>query len=305
MRIAALPHYVARVSGQDHAGFELVTVQSGARSLRSREFGETFHPVVGPMAEAVELHVRQQRLVERAAETPEPFVIWDVGLGAAANAVAVLEAFHGRRHASVILHSFDHTTAPLAFALQHAAELGYLVPHTDAAEGLLAEGFWNAGALHWQLHVGDFRQRMSTAPPPHAILYDPYSPQSNPTLWTLEHFSAMRVRLGAGVPCLLTNYTRSTAVRVTLLLAGFYVGRGGATGEKEETTIASNELGLLDLPLDRRWIERVHRSTRSAPLRAENSVAKRISEEDWSRLAAHPQFSAGIFPARLSGVRRT
>jgi tRNA U34 5-methylaminomethyl-2-thiouridine-forming methyltransferase MnmC len=298
LRIAGTPLYVACVSGQDHAGFELVTVQSGARSLRSREFGETFHPVVGPMAEAVELHVRQQRLIKRAAEAREPFIIWDVGLGAAANAVAVLEAFRGRAHSPVILHSFDHTTAPLAFALQHAAELGYLTPHTDAAEALLAEGLWTAGALHWQLHAGDFRQCMSAAPPPHAILYDPYSPQSNPTLWTLEHFSAMRAHLRVGVPCLLTNYTRSTAVRVTLLLAGFFVGRGGATGEKEETTVASTELGLLDNPLDRRWIERVHRSTRSAPLRAENNAAKRISEEDWSRLAAHPQFSSGTFPSR-------
>ena len=74
-------------------------MQSGARSLRSREFGETFHPVVGPMAEARALHVAQQRLVARAGETRGPFVIWDVGLGfrqrilaLAQNEVGTLEA---------------------------------------------------------------------------------------------------------------------------------------------------------------------------------------------------------------------
>ena len=126
-------------SGKDQAGFELVTVQTGVRSLRSREFGETFHPVVGPMIEAVALHVRQQRLVERAALTSGSFVIWDVGLGAAANAIAVLEAFQtAQPPARVELHSFDHTTAPLAFAFEHALELGYLAPpHGGAAAPLL------------------------------------------------------------------------------------------------------------------------------------------------------------------------
>ena len=59
-------------------------------SLRSLLHGETFHPVVGPMAEARELHVGQSRLVERARETGR-LVVWDVGLGAAANAIALTD----------------------------------------------------------------------------------------------------------------------------------------------------------------------------------------------------------------------
>jgi tRNA U34 5-methylaminomethyl-2-thiouridine-forming methyltransferase MnmC len=286
-----MPHYVPRVPGKDRAGFELVTVQSGARSLRSREFGETFHPVIGPMAEAVALHVRQQRLVERAMETVGPFVIWDVGLGAAANAVAVLEAFAEQANTGlrVELHSFDHTTAPLAFALAHADALGYLAPHVGAAAALLQNGAWHSRDFAWRLHAGDFREQMCAAPAPHAILYDPYSPQSNPALWTLEHFSQLHARLDPAKPCLLTNYTRSTAVRVTLLLAGFFVGHGHATGEKDQTTIASNALDLLTDPLDHRWLERVRRSTRAAPLRVVAAPGP-INAEDFRALAAHPQF---------------
>src|SRR4030095_5556282 len=107
--------------------FLLVTVASGARSLRSLEHGETFHPVVGPMAEARGLHVAQSRLAERARTHTGNFVVWDVGLGAGANAVAVLEALFSRR-GRVELHSFDCTLAPLQFASQHAEELGYLAP---------------------------------------------------------------------------------------------------------------------------------------------------------------------------------
>lgn len=270
------------------AEFQIVTVQSGDRSVRSLEFGETFHPVIGPMAEARALHVRGQRLVERAAATAGDFIVWDVGLGAAANAVAVLESCADR---CVEIHSFDRTNAPLTFALQHADDLEYLVPFRAEIGALLATGFARAGEVAWHFHAGDFSETMRRAdiPAPHAVLYDPYSPGTNADMWTLEHFAGLHARLDPARPCLLTNYTRSTAVRVTLLLAGFFVGCGHATGEKDQTTIAANAPGLLEEPLPVEWLERVARSTRGAPLRF-GKAGSRIAADDLERLRAHPQF---------------
>lgn len=266
--------------------FELVTVASGARSLRCQVHGETFHPVIGPVAEALALHVEGQRLIQRAAATEGPFVVWDVGLGAAANALTALDALRASRQ--VELHSFDSTTEPLAFALEHAEALGYLAPHRETVGRLLADGQAVEGGVTWTIHRGDFREQLDVAPAPHAILYDPYSPKANPELWNLAHFTALAARLNPARPCLLSNYTRSTAVRVTLLLAGFYVGRGGATGEKDETTLAANDPALLAAPFDRDWLQRVRRSTKGAPLRG--GPGGPISEEDWAALLAHPQF---------------
>ena len=138
--------------------FQLVTVASGARSLRSLEHGETFHPVVGPMAEARDLHVAQQRMVERAHRNGDrPFIVWDVGLGAAANSMAIVEAFAGA-DVAVELHSFDRTVAPLEFALNHATELGYFGPHQATVAALLRNGAVNIGGISWRLHVADFRK---------------------------------------------------------------------------------------------------------------------------------------------------
>ena len=278
---------------KDPTAFEIVTVQAGVRSLRSRGCGETFHPVVGPMTEAVGLHVRQQRLVERAVATAGRFVIWDVGLGAAANAIAAIEAFSGREESEnpVELHSFDVTDAALRFALSHAEDLVYPVPHVGAGESLLEKGEAQIGNVHWKFHPGDFHATMALAPAPHAILYDPYSPQTNPGMWTLEHFTKLRAQLAADAPCFLTNYTRSTAVRVTLLLAGFFVGSGHATGEKDQTTIASNDLSLLEEPLDAAWLKRVQRSTNGAPLHTGIARPCPITPEDWQKLLSHPQFA--------------
>ena len=276
--------------------FEIVTVESGAKSLRSLEFGQTFHPVTGPMAEAVALHVVQQRLASRVAACEKPFVIWDVGFGAAANTIAAIDALAdcGRE---VRIHSFDKTSAPIEFALLHADALGYIAAHEKSLRELLSEGgtlIQQANTrIEWRLHRGDFcgQVQLDAWEAPHAIFYDPYSPSANPGMWTLEHFSKLRIHLHADASCLWTNYTRSTAVRATLLLAGFFVGHGCTTGEKEETTVASNDSRLIERPLDSRWLGRVARSTNAAPLHDGNFSPEKISAEDFRRLQAHPQFS--------------
>ena len=89
----------------------------------------------------------------------------------------------------------------------------------------------------------------------------------------------------------MPTYSRSTILRVTLLLAGFYVGVGHATGEKTETTIAANTLTLLDEPLDRRWLDRARRSHSAEPMREPVYQIAPLSEESWERLRAHPQFA--------------
>jgi hypothetical protein len=245
------------------------------------------------MAEARGLHVAQSRILERAGECARPLAVWDVGLGAGANAIAVLEVMSGAGAgggARVELHSFDCTPEPLEFALHHAEELGYLPPWRGAVESLLATGKVSVGNVEWHFHRGDFRESVRhphaiPAPAPDAILYDPYSPEANPGMWSLEHFTRLHGCLDAARPCTLTSYSRSTAVRVTLMLAGFCVGRGGATGEKDQTTIAATHLGLLEHALGVEWLGRVGRSTRGAPLR-EGTSGGPISPEDLAMLRA-------------------
>jgi hypothetical protein len=80
--------------------------------------------------------------------------------------------------------------------------------------------------------------------------------------------------------------------RTTLLLAGWFVGAGHATGEKEETTIASTRLDLLAEPLPAAWLERVRRSTSAEPLEQAEYRQAPLSAPNWERLNRHPQFAA-------------
>src|SRR6266513_1080483 len=93
-------------------GYRIVRLANGVHSVRSLAHRETFHPVIGPAAEAEALYLKQLRLVDRFRNHTGEFVIWDVGLGAAANALTVLRGLRDVR-GLIRLISFDHTLEPL------------------------------------------------------------------------------------------------------------------------------------------------------------------------------------------------
>jgi tRNA U34 5-methylaminomethyl-2-thiouridine-forming methyltransferase MnmC len=279
-------------------GYQLVQLKNGTWSVRSVAEGETFHPVIGPVAEAEALYVRQLRLTERFATAAGEFVIWDVGLGAAANvltALRALAAIPGRLR----VVSFDHTVEPLRFALAGAEQLGFVCGFEAPIAELLATGTaqFRHGAMEvlWETRLGDFPTRLAepaaqTWPRPGAILFDAYSPARNPAMWTLPLFRRLR-ELAEPSECTLATYSRATMLRTTLLLAGWYVGAGHATGEKEETTLAATRLELLTEPLAANWLERVRRSTSAEPLERADYRQAPLSAAAWEALLKHAQFA--------------
>jgi tRNA U34 5-methylaminomethyl-2-thiouridine-forming methyltransferase MnmC len=280
------------------SGYKLVKLASGVHSVHSLAHQETFHPVIGPVAEAEALYVRQLGLAERLQHHTGEFVIWDVGLGAAANALTVLRQTT-EICASIRLVSFDNTLEPLEFALEHRDSLGYLGGFEEQLKQLLREkqvSFANGKqSVNWNIHLADFptliaSREANTLPKPHAIMFDAFSPAKNPAMWTETLFANVFKLLDPKRPCALPTYSRSTMLRVTLLLAGFFVGVGHATGEKEETTIAANTLDLITEPLDSEWLQRAHRSGSAEPMWEPIYRQAKLSVETWEKLRRHPQF---------------
>jgi hypothetical protein len=299
--------------------YQLVQLASGAWTLFSSAYGEKMHPGLGPQAEAELLYVRQLKIRERLENHSGEFVIWDVGLGAAANAIAALRATRDIPGQLRII-SFDNTCEPLEFARQNAGALGYLAGYEQQIGELLRlkrVEFENGKLkVNWEFHLGDFpaflsnsRRRASAPssgevslsqltlaatksrlPVPHAIFYDAFSPAKNPAMWTQPLFENLFRTLDPARPCALTSYSRSTLIRATLLLAGFFVGTGHATGLKEETTIAANRLDLIVEPLNARWLQRALRSHSADPLREPVYSRAPLSPATAEKLRRHPQF---------------
>ncbi len=278
--------------------YSLVRLANGTTSIRSVAEGETFHPVIGPVAEAEALYVRQLRLPERVAAAGDAgFVLWDVGLGSAANVTTALRHLEAQA-GEVRIVSFDHTLEPLRFARTHAAELGYPVGFEEAIDALLEHRSvrFRRGNLtvHWEVHVADFPTLLAgdtVLPAPDALFYDAFSPARNAVMWTLPLFRRIHARLDPDRPCALATYSRATLLRVTLLQAGFWVGAGEATGEKEETTLAANTPSLVGRPLDAVWLARAGRSTSAEPLMEPVYRQTPLTQSSRASLEAHPQFA--------------
>ena len=109
-------------------------------------------------------------------------------------------------------------------------------------------------------------------------------------MWSVETFKKLRLKCrdesdeGGTVIC---TYSQATPVRVALLLAGFFVGAGPATGLKEETTQASTDFAALDQPLGADWLRRWSRSRAQAPY---GNIPHDVSDlGEW--LGRHSQFA--------------
>lgn len=223
------------------------------------------HPVVGPLVESERLYVGPSRLRARLG-AGKPLVLLDVGLGAASNAIAAwkLSAQLGGR---LDIISFDQSLQALRIALEHAAEFGFAGESLEAARALLARGEHDAGHTRWRFVQGSLPETMLTLPEGAAdvVFWDPFSPRSNPALWTMGAFRALRRVCGAGAT--VHTYSGATSTRSAMILGGFAVGIGVPTGDKKFATVGAVDVADVPAPLDDRWLERVARS--SAPFPAD------------------------------------
>jgi len=290
------------ISERSEDAFEAIQLASGTWTLRALAEGETFHPVLGAVRESRELYLEQLSLGQRWQQPDlDPLVIWDVGLGAAGNAVAVIRAWQEGAERDVELLSFDRHDHALRFALEfQKQEAGAFAELTGFDwEKILAgrgvEFLQGQRRLRWFWYLQDFPEllagdKASALPPPEVVFYDVYSPAKCWSMWGLEHWKRMRAVCGQR-DCEIVFHSRSTALRVTLLLAGFYVGRGVAVAEKEETTVAATRGQLLKRPLNADWLQRVQRSTAARPFTGESYEQGRISPGDFAQMAGHSQFA--------------
>jgi queuine tRNA-ribosyltransferase len=266
--------------------FEIVATASGAPSMRDAEAGEVMHPVIGAAVESERLYVAQSRLVARLLEPGDaPLVLFDVGLGAAGNALAALRAARaappGRRPLTVVSFERELGALELAASDQGAAALAWTPDDAAAARALLRDERHEEPGISWRLGLGDALERLDAEPLRADLVYwDPFSSKVNGALWTVAAFSRLAARCAPGAA--LFTYSTATATRSALLLAGFAVGHGDASGPKEETTAAALPPALPARPLDARWLARLGRSSAPFPADAPGDALARIS--------ASPQF---------------
>lgn len=269
---------------------DLIVFDNQSTSLRHLATGEAMHSSIGAWAEANILYVEQSGLAKRLAGAEcGPLVLYDIGMGVAANAVAALECRKavGPTARPLRIVSFENDLTGLSLALEHLPQFSYLAPWAEILKELLQTRRWRSpdGKVDWTLVEGDFLARPILAPGPEVIFYDFYSPKSSPELWTEASFGKLIQAARDMKRCDLYTYSASTSARVALLLSGFFVGKGLTTNAKSETTVASLRLKDLAHPLAESFLKKLRRSDRITPAGCALS-----REEILDRVLRHPQF---------------
>ena len=231
--------------------YEVHRAWEGFASVRQVSSGEIMHSRTSPMEEAQRLYVEQANLAARMREAGEPLVLWDVGLGAAANAMAAIHCYEEAAAAGPVrglrIISFENDLDSLRLAFDHRADFPYL--RHEAPDAILTTGRWQSRTcpeLSWSLILGDFPGTISAVTsPPDLIFYDMFSTKTSTQLWSFRTFRSL-FDACAGHGAELFTYTCSTANRAAMLAAGFHVARGRSAGAKIETTIALTPAAARD-----------------------------------------------------------
>jgi queuine tRNA-ribosyltransferase len=259
---------------------------AGFSSIQQKSSGEIMHSVNRPDDEARELYAAVLDPEARVAAglIPDKFVLWDVGLGAAHNAMAALRKLeeiyeaHPELPPTEII-SFEVDLDPLKLALLHPRRFHHI--RHGAPHEILEKNFWVSanGKISWTLKRGDFFQHFEEAAAPHWVFFDPFSLKTNTQFWDIQTFEKLAKKF-LHPHTMMATYSASTSVRSQLLAAGFWVLKGPATGPKSESTQAIRHPHRELLPkaslLDESWLDRWSRSDQKS---FEEQVLK------------HPQFS--------------
>ena len=125
------------------------------------------------------------------------------------------------------------------------------------------------------------------------IFYDPFSSKTDTALWQANVFARIH-RQCLPKPAELYTYSASTAVRVALLLAGFFVAEGVGTGPKATTTVAFSRIDDGSTApegtrlLGAEWLARWRHSGSKYPPGLDETQKGEVARS----IESHPQFAA-------------
>ncbi len=215
----------------------------GSFTAYSKEYNEHYHSIKdGALHESLTKHVYP---AFHNLQNTDTIDILDICFGLGFNTLATI--YYHQKNAltskvniyspeldASLIKSLINFTYPKEFAsLQHIIK------------ELLRDGIYDDETLHIELFLGDAREYIRSFENKFDIVYqDAFSPKTNPILWTLEYFDAIKKAMkNEGI---LTTYSVSLATRLALYENGFNVYIHKAEGCRNSTLASMIELKDLE-----------------------------------------------------------
>lgn len=231
--------------------YKVVLTSDQSPTLWSEAFDENCHSVAGAKQETQYIYIEGCELLEKSKKGS--INILEVGFGAGQGLKETYEFFKMKApHCQVHYYSLELDEGLIPWAFENL--IHFPMPQN---KGSFFQG--KVDQFEYSILIGDARKVVPNFPLPkvNAIFQDAFSPDKNPTLWTIEWFELLKSISAADV--ILTTYSASSKVKKGLFEAGWSVSeRLGFSGKRG--SIKADLSGKMDS----RIIEKLERSPAQA-----------------------------------------
>ena len=230
--------------------------KDGSSTLFSKDFDQFYHNPNGAISESRHVFFEQSGLIKNLKQSDGPISIFEMGFGTGLNFFLLLEYLNTLKCNSSI-HFYSIEAFPISpdlvekinysefLEVKNGKEIINQV-FTDLDPGWNKFEFPQYPNIEVSLFVGFFDDLI---PPKQQIdfyFHDPFSPEVNPELWSVQTFE--KLRSFANTDAVLSTYCAASSARAAMAKAGWLISRTkGALGKREMTVALLNEKKLIHL----------------------------------------------------------
>lgn len=254
----------------NNKSYSYVETDDGSISVYAHEYGQTMHSISGGYEEALYKHVIPSGVTTLQKDE---ISVLDVGFGLGYNILALLHCCERDDRFSkikVVSLESEDTIGKLVAEIRFNDEKDHVYDKVKAAA---RSGKYTDKKIHINILFGDARCTLKTVNNTRfdGVFHDPFSPASNPELWSVEFFSLLKERMEPRA--VLTTYSAALQVRMAMMEAGFIIGRGPSVGGKKEGTLATIHGSIKTLNLDE--MAGIRSAVRATPYREKSGLDTR------------------------------
>lgn len=223
---------------------DLHLCKDGSHTLYSEQFQQFYHNPNGAIAESRHNFFDVPRWLEQA-DPGSSIHLFETGFGTGLNLLLLMEYLYKR---NLDLSITYHTVEAYPISVQQACLLNYStvldLPNAaellacifrDTSPGMHRKPLCNGVTL--ELFIGSFSHHPNPGSPIDVHLFDPFSPEVNPDLWTPEVFKTLAS--WSSPDAILATYGAATSSRAAMAMGGWSVARARGALGKREMTLAS------------------------------------------------------------------
>lgn len=217
-----------------------IQTADGSWTLWSEAFDENCHSLSGASLETKHNYIEATKVKEKYSQL-QVLSILEVGFATGQGATLTYEALfpHASNH-FVRFISLEIDEELVKWAINHSSKDGPVSRLLKSSKDGINSYRFSDSAFELIVIIGDARQTVVQIPSVlddhkiDAIYQDPFSPKKNRNLWTVEWFRELSTISSQTV--ILSTYSASSAVRKSLIEAGWFPkSRQGFSGKREST----------------------------------------------------------------------